>query len=305
MAAHRYWRVNISRIMGGTQVHVAEIEMHTSIGGADVCTGGTASASSAFNPASSAFDNDINTKWTALSAPPHWIKYDFGAGNDKDIVEFSISGAGTAGGGSVTASPADMTLEYSDDNTNWTALFTIKDASGWASQSTIKTYSASQSYETATNKRFWRIVPTAVSGGGTQVQIAELKMYASSPTDECTGGTAEAFTQTSTAGLPAFAFDGAAGGWQSTATLTGQWLGYFFASAKNITAVGITSTTGSTAPANFTIEYWDGAAYQTAFTITGATGWGASQTRYFDSTGEVGGPPVASSSARPVVFVCT
>ena len=96
MAAHRYWRI---RSPTADPYGLSEVEMRTVTGGPDVTTGGTAIASAFYTggggfPPSNAFDNNNATLWTTFTvARPvggHWIGYDFGAGNEKDILEFTL-----------------------------------------------------------------------------------------------------------------------------------------------------------------------------------------------------------------------
>lgn len=66
---------------------VAEIQMMTSVGGADECSGGTPSASS--GTASNAFDNNIATYCQFSGQSPQWIEYQFAT--SKKIIEFSVN----------------------------------------------------------------------------------------------------------------------------------------------------------------------------------------------------------------------
>jgi hypothetical protein len=93
MAAHRYWRLNITAGNGSAYVGVEEVGLRTNPGGLTVTGSGTASASESYVtlPPADAFDLSNSTSWASNgSALPQWIKYDFGAGNDKDIVEVEL-----------------------------------------------------------------------------------------------------------------------------------------------------------------------------------------------------------------------
>lgn len=76
-----YWRVIVDRVQGGAAqaVGIGEIEMRATIGGADQCSGGTASASTVFGTlvASNAFDNSNTTRWGSLTYLPAWVQYHF------------------------------------------------------------------------------------------------------------------------------------------------------------------------------------------------------------------------------------
>ncbi len=124
MAAHRYWRLLISQSGGSNYVGITELKMAEAAGGANVCTGGTPSASSIFNasyPASNAFDGVLTSAASWYCAPytynsglNSWIQYDFG-GTPRDIAEITISHYG----GEILSYPSAFALYYSDDNVKW------------------------------------------------------------------------------------------------------------------------------------------------------------------------------------------
>ena len=128
MATHRYWRLHISQSGGSAYVGITELKMAETAGGANVCTGGTPSASSIFSgswPASNAFDGVLTaaSSWYCLSATYNngltsWIQYDFG-GTSRDIAEITISHYGNSGN-DITAYCSAFALYYSDDNIKWT-----------------------------------------------------------------------------------------------------------------------------------------------------------------------------------------
>lgn len=122
MAAHRYWRLSFARAT--SVIRISELALRTSVGGANVATGGTASASHTFggNSAANAFDGNATTFWNAssglIAGEPVWLAYDFGAGNDKDIVEYVVTVDSSAG----TGIPEGGYLQYSDNGTTWVTV---------------------------------------------------------------------------------------------------------------------------------------------------------------------------------------
>jgi len=119
----RYWRLHVTAYGGSTFLQINEIEMKESIGGSDVCSGGTVIKSGEYNDtswaASNAFDDDTGTGWlVSFGTGPQWIGYDFGSGNDKTITEYTIY---CVNSGRI---PVDWTLQYSDNGTDWTTLDT-------------------------------------------------------------------------------------------------------------------------------------------------------------------------------------
>jgi hypothetical protein len=313
MSAHRYWRVYITANTGSSSfLDVRELEFRASIGGADQ-TGsgaGTAICSTADPsfPASSAFDNSNSTTWftnIGTNHLPQWIGWDFGAGNSKDIVEFSLTCWAW------NENPRDFLFQYSDDNSTWTTLYTIQGEMGWSASET-RVYNATKGYEQGAAKSFWRVRSTAVDGS-TVFGLTELEMWVSTAggTNVCLGGTGYASTQQESGGPPARAVDGTKESSASTNYWSGntvaEWVGCVFASGAthDIALIAITARASfqNQAPKNFVLEYWNGTGYTTAMTLTGITGWTSRQTRYFTASGEVGG--FVAATARPVVFIAT
>lgn len=140
MAAHRYWRLNISANAGDANyLQIAEVEMRATLGGADQCTGGTASAStehSATYAASKAVDDTASTHWsTPISTLTGWWAYDFGSA--VEVLQYTIQ----APPASPARSPKDWALEYSDNGTDWTLQETREEQTGWTTGE-VRTFDA-------------------------------------------------------------------------------------------------------------------------------------------------------------------
>ncbi|MBL0420518.1 discoidin domain-containing protein [Ramlibacter sp. AW1] len=304
MAAHRYWRVYVTANNSNGSTGYAgflELELRASIGGADECTGGTASASGVdgINAAANAFDNNTSTRWYSSGTLPSWIKYDFGAGNAKDIVEFAGKSPGVA-----QYTPRDFELQYSDDNSSWTPLITVKGETNWRGTGTFTVWNADTRHDSGADGQLWRINMTAQQGGASTFSLMEVQMRASSGgADECSGGYAFASSMNNTSTMGAFAAfdDNASTGWQAYSTgEVPSWLAYKFASAKSIVEVVMTAPGGGNqvwAPADFTVDRWNGSSWETQYTASGLT-WTVSETKTFTWG-------VAAPARRPVVFVCT
>lgn len=144
MAAHRYWRWLFSAVGNGSDyAAVGEAELRAEAGGTDQTGSGTASADSenaGVYVAARAFANDGSDHATAtwISSPtawPHWLQYDFGAGQAKEIVEYTLT---------TTQYPAYMPIawhfQYSDDQSAWTTP-TIVSGLSWSEYET-KLFSA-------------------------------------------------------------------------------------------------------------------------------------------------------------------
>lgn len=139
MAAHRYWRIVApDTTVTGEFFGLSELELHTSIGGADVTTGKTATASAAHGsfPPGNAIDNNTSTLWTTgVVAPPpggHWIQVDLGVGGALDIIEISLRVRGDAS----REDPRHLKVYYSDDNVNFTLQWEQAAIAAWTAGQT-------------------------------------------------------------------------------------------------------------------------------------------------------------------------
>lgn len=115
-AAHRYWSI-LGRSYdesGSRDTAVDFIAMAESPGGANVISGGTASATA--GTASNALADD-GTLWSVSigSSETRWT-YDFGVGNEKNIVEVRVKF------GPAASAYKYFDLQYSDDGSTWTTL---------------------------------------------------------------------------------------------------------------------------------------------------------------------------------------
>ena len=73
MSAHVYWRINFATPTNGNNPAICELAMHTSVGGSDVCSGGTAGGTSinASFPAANAFDGNLSGTFSQDLATKH------------------------------------------------------------------------------------------------------------------------------------------------------------------------------------------------------------------------------------------
>ena len=297
MAAHRYWRIYITNHAGfNNYLDISEIELRTSIGGADATGTGTAMASSAGSgyPASSAFDNTTSTTWfTDLGSNPlpQWIGYDFGAGNAKDIVEFSTTCWASA------ENPTCFQLQYSDDNVTWTTLYDIQGEVNWSNGETRVFHSGT--FTGVAAKALWRIRSTSVNGG-TVFGLSELAMSDASGV-VTSGGTP--YASSVAEGLVSYLFNGAFGPDHWNGSTPAEWVAYKFSSPKDIISVTPSARNdtpyNNQAPKDFVVEYWDGTSFQPAFSVTGASGWGLGESRTFNAYGATPADLNASFHAAP------
>lgn len=247
MAAHRYWRLNITALNGRVYAGCGEMEMLTAAGGSDVCSGGTPIASSEFwGAATNAFDNNPTGSFWASSnaALPEYIGYDFGAGNDKDIVGFTYQPRNDSFANSDAPNAGDF--QYSDDGSSWTTLFSISGQTSWGQTEkrvfldpalpldvTVTTSNGNRvrGGDTVTARRFWRVYVTAVNGKSDgSVGFREIQLRESIGGSDVTGsGTASADSFFSGGVEADKAFDNNTGTeWASGTGGLPHWIAYDF-----------------------------------------------------------------------------
>lgn len=130
--------------------------------------GGTASAESQSGSYvdDNAFDNDVNTFWSATKVVT-WIKYDLGEGNSLSPSIASITSRPLY----PNQTPRDFSIEGSNDDTNWTSLASFTNQIDWIAGET-RTYPL-----TSTGYRYFRLSITANNGGGSS-SVAEFALSA-------------------------------------------------------------------------------------------------------------------------------
>jgi hypothetical protein len=136
--AGAYWRVLIDQFYEAPTFHgINEIEMSLAPGGANLCTGGTASASKflAGYPAGDAFDGDTSdgNAWLVGSDPgddtDQWIQYQFTGIQEITAVRIHKTDHTLSGfGGSF---PQDFRIQYSNDGITYATVATYTDQD-WA-----------------------------------------------------------------------------------------------------------------------------------------------------------------------------
>ena len=130
MALHRYWRVYITESNSGPDnfIRLYEVELRGSVGGADQCNGGTASASHNTSTAYKLFNNNEAGDYWINGGPsaPCWFQYDFGYGNAVSVAELRI-----LNGSSNTQSPKAFSLQWSDDGSNFITTSSWLNITGW------------------------------------------------------------------------------------------------------------------------------------------------------------------------------
>lgn len=138
MPTSNRWRLHVTANNGRSAINIAELEMRIALGGADQCTGGTASASSEWDgsgtwSAAKAFDDDPATFWSGASgAIPGWIEYQFGSAIE--ILEYTIQARADVTDGA----PKDWKLEFYDGS-SWQEYHSVTGETAWG-LSEIRTF---------------------------------------------------------------------------------------------------------------------------------------------------------------------
>ncbi len=237
MSAHRYWRLyNRLNNGDGSFSGLTEIQMRTTTGGANVCSGGTAISTGTIQAGSAAqcFDGDTTTtliQWATTNSVS--VGYDFGAGVTKDIVEIVV----WPDKDSAARAFAEFDVQYSDDNSTWTTAWSCTYA-GW-SVGTGTTFTK----PSVAAHRYWRIRTfESISGGSAGLALSEVEMKESVGGSDATGsGTASA--RTTFAGTSAAnAFDNSSATIYShnSAVAFSDWLQSDFGAGNNKSIVEVT-----------------------------------------------------------------
>lgn len=133
-SSHRYWRVLVDDINNTWQyINLSEAQFRATSGGSDLTSGGSAIVSGSIggSPAN-LYDDDTGTLWASNPGGDGnvWFGYDFGVGNENNITEIAI----TTGDSDTT--PQDFSIQYSDDNSSWTTVWSVTGETSWTNGET-------------------------------------------------------------------------------------------------------------------------------------------------------------------------
>lgn len=128
----RYWRI-VPTALNSSYCAIAEIEMASYTGGANLCTGGTSFGSGSINPSYTyieAFDGQHET------SDPYWVFPDtqmptahagYQFATPVSIREVRIRIANQ----NALDSPKDFLIQCSSNGTDWTTAITVTGSTGW------------------------------------------------------------------------------------------------------------------------------------------------------------------------------
>ena len=127
-STYQYWRLYFNGPTNGTSVvSIAEWNFYDGTFNVISRSGGTASASSTFSgdPASNAFDGNINNFWASnlnpSSGAPQWLQYQFTSAITVSFISITIRNDASW----LTQSPTAFLIQGSPDGSTWTTIETL------------------------------------------------------------------------------------------------------------------------------------------------------------------------------------
>ncbi len=274
-----YWRLRMPNNPNNLSLQIREIEMRGSVGGADQCSGGTATSSS--GTAASAFD-DSSVSLNGSGSYAEWVQYQFPSA--VEVVELSFQVAEGDYG------PRVIQLQYSNDGTTWTAWAHWIGLS-WTDDETKVLNAANRNVIPEGHSPFWRCRITANNGNlNLEITAVEFRLSAGGAS-ECptTGGKEAGRTSTDANWNVGNAFDGVPDATAAVVGMSaaGMWLGYMFPSNIAPVEAGVRADTNRTsAPKDFTFDCsndW-GLTWTTVHAGTDNIDWTSEEMRSFDLT---------------------
>lgn len=168
--------------------------------------GGTASASSinsAAYPAADAFDKSLrglgdgtnDNLWASAStAPPHWLQYDFGTGNE---VRVNAIGMFARQPTFVHQMPTDFVVQWSDDAVEWITAWSESGITwgGFEYKRFVNPSYAEPAYSGSPHGShpYWRVWISRSEDGSNSPAVGEMQFRATpGGADQATGGTPSA-----------------------------------------------------------------------------------------------------------------
>lgn len=281
------WRIRIDQCQSGNYAALGEVEMHDTVGGGDLCSGGTPACDAYYQTgyeADKAFDNNNSTMWNSGGGSlPHWIQYSFSG--TTHLVEVVLRARHD---GWLENSPKAFAVVVShDDGLTWCQVASFTNLSAW-SLGEARTFGFTEPDPPQTDPhRYWRLYITEFESQ--YVSIAKLALHGTVGGADLTGsGTGTGSSQYDGNYAPSYAFDNLANTcWHcANGASAPQWLQYDFGAgnAYNIPEIVITArdNQGNQGPKAFDWQWSDdGSAWHTVFSKGGQTGWVAGSLRTY------------------------
>lgn len=283
-ASRIYWRIlELDNYGDATGITVGDIAMRSAPGGANILTGGTASASkiSAGGSVGSAYDGSFANFWFADSAPTNqWFQYQFPSAIE--VVEIAL-GQGTSVVNPFTRMPKNGKLQKSSDGATWEDVFTFQVPGAFVLG---KYYSFPETPAAAGYHRAWRLSLTGTSGGS---ELSDIEFRATAGGADQTAavpigdGNASGRGITSSQGAGAEVYrlyDGSAATYWFSGS-NNQWAGYVFPDPVKVEELSIIGpkNVASRSGTGFLLQYSDDlVTWTTQKTVTGLS-WSIGETK--------------------------
>lgn len=288
--AYRYWRLLADGNQGAINTTFAGVQMFDSLGGQNVCSGGTVIASSALDGVywqkENAFSSlspreskygDSQLFFAASETTGAWVGYDFGDGNEKAIVQFAIVGRSS---GLVAQNPSGLRLQYSSDAITWFD----KDANALIQPGAAELVRYPPGDPPYAAHKYWRVQCTQAVDSSVCTFLAEVELLDASNVNQ--SGTAIITSDTNWSGYPASnVADGSiTSGYSAVDGVWGANVTFEFAAAVDIRSVRVTGRNSyvHTCPRDLRLMFSDdGTTWTYLFGVNEQVGWSASEVRTF------------------------
>ena len=268
------WRIlfptgNSRNAQNTNLIQIREVEMRASIGGADLCSGGAASASTTFGGSDpeNAFDNSIGSSWSAAAAAyTDWLQYTFASPVTVEEVEITHWDSSRC--------PSSIEVQY-HDGVEWVTYFDSNPADGpipATDYTTPITVANDDSYVAPTGYTKWRLYINSLQSSS----VADIKefemMLAGGAADQCFGVVAAASAIFSGSYPAVNACDNNTSSRWASGSGMPQWWSAEFQRARLIEKVTVEAQSTSQAPKNVDVQYYDDdlASWVTDWSFVGA-----------------------------------
>lgn len=219
----RFWRLRARANLGTPgQTGLAELQLYTSIGGANVAPTGTPIGDTGSGARANAFDNNAATNWQVSGDFDKTIGVDFGVGVEVDVVQFGIAPHSA----SYQYTPFQADLECSVDGVVWEFRFGL--STFWTAPDigTVRRFTPPAIGVTIPH-RGWRVRALSNNNGGGKLislGMVQLRATPGGATQDCNSdySTASGYFGAFT---PKSAFDASYDSfWASSPDITYPWV---------------------------------------------------------------------------------
>ena len=276
MPSSTRWRIYVTAVNGASETAITEVTMASAAGGADLCTGGTPSASS--GTAANAFDANASSWWVSSGGGTQWIEYQFASA--VSIVQYGLKHL-PSGGTYGPYAPKDFKLQ-SFDGSGWVDADSQTNQQEWRPGEI-------RAFPTA-SKMLWRFnvsntqTPPYAIMAEVELRTSAAGANQATVSDRCWADSYLSGDDITYAAGKAIDGNSATNWASSNSALPHQWR-HWFTTPKEVIEYVITAANASGweqyAPKSWTLEYYDGASWVVADTRTSVANWSAGESRTY------------------------